>query len=136
MRPSPVQRPRPPITIGATGQSMLEITARYADTWNSVPGDWHAPLNKKLEVTRQRNELLDEYCREISRNPQTLRRSVLVFGSEAETVFNSTDTFGEVVKCYRDVGINEFIFYYPFKHEQIPVFEQIAREVIPKLRAG
>ena len=136
MRPSPVQRPRPPITIGATGQSMLEITARYADTWNSVPGEWRAPLDTKLECTRRRNELLDEYCREIGRDPQTLRRSVLVFGSEAETVFHSTDAFAAVVKGYRDVGINEFIFYYPFKHEQIPVFEQIAREVIPKLRAG
>ena len=136
MRPPPVQRPRPPITIGATGKSMLEITARYADAWNSVPGEWRAPLNTKLECTRQRNELLDEYCREIGRDPQTLRRSVLVFGSEAETVFNSTDTFDAVVKCYRDVGITEFIFYYPFNHEQIPVFEKIAREVIPKLRAS
>jgi alkanesulfonate monooxygenase SsuD/methylene tetrahydromethanopterin reductase-like flavin-dependent oxidoreductase (luciferase family) len=136
MRPPPVQRPRPPITIGATGQSMLQITARYADTWNSVPGEWRAPLNKKLEATRQRNELLDEYCREIGRNPQTLRRSVLVFGSEAETVFNSTDTFDAVVKSYRDVGITEFIFYYPVNDKQIPVFEQIARNVIPKLRAN
>lgn len=74
--------------------------------------------------------------REIGRDPKTLRRSVLVSGSEAETVFESTDTFGDVVKCYRDVGINEFIFYYPFKHEQVPVFEQIAREVIPNLQAG
>jgi len=136
MRPPPVQRPRPPITIGATGQSMLQITARYADTWNSVPGEWRALLNEKLEATRQRNELLDEYCREIGRDPQTLRRSVLVFGSEAETVFNSTDTFDAVVKSYRDVGITEFIFYYPFNHKQIPVFEQIARKVIPKLRAS
>jgi alkanesulfonate monooxygenase SsuD/methylene tetrahydromethanopterin reductase-like flavin-dependent oxidoreductase (luciferase family) len=136
MRPPPVQRPRPPITIGATGKSMLQITARYADTWNSVPGEWRAPLDTKLECTLQRNELLDEYCKEIGRDPQTLRRSVLVFGSEAETVFNSTDTFDALVKCYRDVGITEFIFYYPFNHEQIPVLKKIAREAIPKLRAS
>jgi len=33
-----------------------------------------------------------------------------------------------------DVGINEFILYYPFGEEQLPVFEKIAREVIPELR--
>jgi hypothetical protein len=59
-----------------------------------------------------------------------------VFGSEAETVFDSTDTFEEVVKSYGDVGMTEFIFYYPFKREQVPVFEQIAREVIPRLRVA
>ncbi len=136
MRPSPVQLPRPPITIGANGPSMLKIAARYADTWNSVPGEWGTPLAEKLEFTRQRNELIDKYCGEIGRNPQTLRRSVLVFGSEAETVFNSTDTFAEVVRCYREVGINDFIFYYPFKGEQIPVFKRVARKVIPKMRAA
>jgi alkanesulfonate monooxygenase SsuD/methylene tetrahydromethanopterin reductase-like flavin-dependent oxidoreductase (luciferase family) len=136
MKPSPIQQPRPPITIGASGPSMLKIVARYADTWNSVPGEWRVPLDEKLERTRQRNELLDKYCKEIGRNPQTLRRSILVFGSEAETVFNSTDTFVAVVKSYQDVGITEFVFYYPFKHEQIPVFKQIARNVIPKLRSA
>jgi len=136
MIPAPIQQPRPPITIGAMGRSMLKIAARYADTWNSVPGEWRAPLNKKLENTRQRNKLLDEYCEEIGRDPQTIRRSLLVFGSEAETVFNSVDSFETVVECYRDVGIAEFIFYYPERDEQVPVFEQIAKKVIPKLRAS
>ncbi len=135
MTPSPIQLPRPPITIGAMGPSMLKITARYADTWNSVPGESRSPLDK-LESTRQRNELLDKYCRDIDRNPETLRRSVLVFGSEAETVFDSTNNFVTTVKSYRDAGITDFIFYYPFKREQIPIFEQIARKVIPKLRAA
>lgn len=135
MIPPPIQQPRPPITIGAVGSLMLKIAARYADTWNSVPGEWCTPPDDMLEHTRRRNKLLDGYCKEIGRDPQNLRRSLLVFGSEAETVFNSIDSFTEVVRRYRNVGITEFIFYYPLKHEQIPVFKQIAREVIPKLRA-
>jgi len=135
MIPPPIQQPRPPITIGAVSPLMLKIAARYADTWNSVPGEWCTPPDDMLEHTRRRNKLLDGYCKEIGRDPQNLLRSLLVFGSEAETVFSSIDSFTEVVRRYRNVGITEFIFYYPFKHEQIPVFKQIAREVIPKLRA-
>lgn len=133
--PSPVQQPRPPITIGASGPQVLKLAARYADTWNSVPGEWRTSPDEMLEQTRRRNQMLDDYCEEIGRGPQTLRRSLLVFGSEAQTVFNSADAFNEVVKRYRNVGITEFIFYYPFRDEQIPVFEQIARKAIPKLRA-
>jgi alkanesulfonate monooxygenase SsuD/methylene tetrahydromethanopterin reductase-like flavin-dependent oxidoreductase (luciferase family) len=135
MAPPPIQHPRPPITIGATGLSMLKLAARYADTWNSVPGEWRTSPDKMLAHTRRRNQLLDGYCEEIDRDPQTLRRSLLVFGLEAETVFNSVDTFEEVVKRYQTIGITEFIFYYPFRNEQIPVFEQVARKVIPRLRA-
>jgi len=135
MIPKPVQQPRPPITIGAMGPSMLKLAARYADTWNSVPGEWHTSPDKMLEDTRRRNRLLDDYCEEIGRDPQTLRRSLLIFGSEAETVFNSADAFKAVVERYWNVGITEFIFYFPFRDEQIPVFEQIARNIIPKLRA-
>lgn len=134
MVPSPIQRPRPPITIGASGSLMLKLAARYADTWNSVPGEWHTSPDKMLEQTRRRNRLLNDYCEEIGRDPQTLRRSLLVFGSEAETVFNSVDTFNEVVKRYRNVGITDFIFYYPSRDEQIQILQQIARTAIPKLR--
>jgi len=135
MIPPPIQQPRPPITIGATGPLMLKIVARYADTWNSVPGEWRTSPDKMLEDTRRRNKLLDDYCEQIGRDPKTLRRSLLIFGSEAEAVFKSVDDFKAVVRRYRTVGITEFIFYYPFENEQIPVFKQVARKVIPKLRA-
>jgi alkanesulfonate monooxygenase SsuD/methylene tetrahydromethanopterin reductase-like flavin-dependent oxidoreductase (luciferase family) len=133
--PQPIQQPRPPITIGAVGPLVLKIAARYADTWNSVPGEWRTSPDKMLEHTRRRTKLLDGYCEKIGRDPQTLRRSLLIFGSEAETVFNSVDIFEAVVERYQNIGITDFIFYYPFKDEQIPLFEQIARNIIPKLRA-
>jgi alkanesulfonate monooxygenase SsuD/methylene tetrahydromethanopterin reductase-like flavin-dependent oxidoreductase (luciferase family) len=139
MEPPPVQQPRPPITIAAMGSSMLKLAARYADTWNSIPGartgEWGASPDKMLELTRRRNQSVDDYCREIGRDPASLRRSLLIFGSEAETVFNSVDAFERVVERYQSVGITEFIFYFPNKDEQIPVFEEIAKKTIPRLRA-
>jgi len=136
MTPPPVQKPRPPITIGAMGSDMLKHVARYADTWNSFGGSPDMSKEEKLEKTRQRNALLNEYCAKIGRDPQTLRRSLLVFLPEAGIIFDSVDTFLDIVQRYRDVGITEFIFYYPFSDKQLSTFERIARDVIPKLRAA
>ena len=135
MQPDPVQKPRPPITIGALGSSMLRITARYADTWNSFGGSGLSS-EEMLKETGKRNTFLDKYCKKIGRDPKTLRRSFLVFGPDAEALYDSVDAFKEVVKRYNEAGINEFILYYPWKETQLPVFECIAREVIPKLRSN
>ncbi|MFX1252190.1 MAG: LLM class flavin-dependent oxidoreductase [Promethearchaeota archaeon] len=135
MAPKPVQQPRPPITIGAMGSSMLKIAARYADTWNSYGGEWGAPPDVIVRDTKKRNELLDKYCADIGRDPKTIRRSLLIYGAEAETQFASEVNFLEIVKRYHEIGINEFIFFYPFfNQEHVPIFEKIAKNVIPKLR--
>jgi alkanesulfonate monooxygenase SsuD/methylene tetrahydromethanopterin reductase-like flavin-dependent oxidoreductase (luciferase family) len=135
MAPPPIQKPRPPITIAAMGQSMLKLAARYADTWNSIGGSWNDSPKTKLQNIQRRNEVLDDYCEKIGRKPETLRRSLLVFGSEAETAFKSTDAFNVIVEQYREARITEFIFYYPFKDEQLPVFKDVAENVIPRLRS-
>ena len=135
MAPPPVQQPRPPITIGAMGPRMLKLAARYADTWNSF-GDkeWGAPPERIVENTRNRNELLDRYCREIGREPNSLRRSLLTFGADAAIAFRSPKDFEEVVERYQEIGINELIFFYPHTEKLIPTFREIATQVIPTLR--
>jgi len=135
MAPDTVQKPRPPITVAAMGKSMLKIAARYADSWNSVGDVFGAPPEVVVERTRKRCELLDRYCAEIGRDPRSILRSLLVFGSEAETAFASEDNFVEIVDRYTAIGINELIFYYPFfARDQIPTFERIARNIIPEIR--
>jgi len=135
MAPPPVQRPRPPITIGAMGPRMLKLAARYADTWNSFGDEeWGAPPERIVKNTRHRNELLDKYCREIGREPNSLRRSLLTFGADAGIVFRSPKDFKEVVERYRKIGITELIFFYPHTEKLIPTFKEIATEVIPTLR--
>jgi len=133
MSPAPVQKPRPPLMIGAQGPRMLNITARYADTWNTF-GGFARTSEEMLADTRKRSALLDAYCAEIRRDPQTLRRSLLVYGVEGERMFSSMDAFEEVFKRYREIGITEFIIYYPFMPPMIPIFEHIVTEVIPRLR--
>ncbi|MFX0173085.1 MAG: LLM class flavin-dependent oxidoreductase [Candidatus Hodarchaeota archaeon] len=136
MRPRPIQKPRPPITIAGYRQTMLKYAAHYADTW-SLAG----PNRDTFAIeTHKRNKLLNKYCKEISRNPNTLRRSFLEWETEVSwqgglmSIFKSEDNFREMVKRFVAVGITEFIFLYPYHKEQLPMFEKIAIEVIPELK--
>jgi alkanesulfonate monooxygenase SsuD/methylene tetrahydromethanopterin reductase-like flavin-dependent oxidoreductase (luciferase family) len=134
MQPRPIQEPRRPITIGAHGPAMLMIVARHADTWSSFCG-YGLTAEEMLTVTRQRNTLLDEYCDKIGRDPLTLRHPILLAPPVRGIVYESVDAFTKVVGQYGDVGRNELILAYPSKDDQLPIFERIARDVIPKLRA-
>jgi len=135
MNPLPIQKPRPPLMIGANGPRMLKIAARYADTWNTFGGiDIKSP-EEMLTLTRARNTRLDEYCTEIGRDPATLRRSVLIYTEEEYMkIYTQPGAFEEIVKRYREIGITEIMFFYPFVPMMIPMFEQIVNEAIPRLR--
>jgi alkanesulfonate monooxygenase SsuD/methylene tetrahydromethanopterin reductase-like flavin-dependent oxidoreductase (luciferase family) len=133
--PLPIQKPRPPITVGAMGKSMLRIAARYADTWNSYGGTWDSSSDEIFCATKERISLINNYCQEFNRDPRDLKRSLLIYGSEARRVFASEEDFREIIKKYRSIGINEFVCYYPsFDLSQLPTLEMIATEIIPELR--
>ncbi len=130
VRPAPVQKPRPPLMLAAHKPLMLRICAEYADTWNSFG---------TVEEMRERNEILDEHCADLGRDPNEIRRSF--YGWKAQMTeqglpdpWSSRDAFEEVVGRYREVGINEFIIDLP-PREQFAVMEQVATDVLPRLRA-
>jgi alkanesulfonate monooxygenase SsuD/methylene tetrahydromethanopterin reductase-like flavin-dependent oxidoreductase (luciferase family) len=136
MSPPPIQKPRPPITIGAQQPAMLKITAQYADTWNTFGGEFNAPPETILENAKKQSKLINEYCLKIGRNPNSLRRSLLVWGSEALTVFDSEETFKEVIKRYSNIGFSEFMFFHPDTARVISsrALKEIAAGVMPELR--
>lgn len=125
-RPGPVQKPRPPLTIGAHGPRMLKLCAKYADAWNS--------FGSVAEV-RDRNRVLDQKCIEVGRDPKSIVRSLYFWVARAGLdPWESVDAFQEMVGSYREAGINEFIVDQP-RADQSAVLEQVATEVIPSLRA-
>lgn len=65
--PKPVQRPRPPLWVGAGGPATLRIAARHADVWN--------PAGEGLEEAVAAGRRLIEACREIGRDPGEIRWS-------------------------------------------------------------
>lgn len=132
--PAPAQEPRPPITIGGMGKSMLKIAAQFGDRWNTIGGDFGAPPDVMVANVERQMKRVDAYCKEIGRDPRTLKRSLFVWGAEAQTAFMSEQHFIDIYERYRQVGIEELVFFYPFfDPRQIPMFEQIAQEVIPNL---
>ncbi len=136
MNPQTIQKPRPPLVIAAMRKSMLKIAAKYADTWNSFGSeDWRTPAEKILENTKKRVELMEKYCDEIGRNPETLRRSLLFYSRHGRTILDSEENFRNVINRYKEIGINEFIIYFPFFDlKQIENIKLIAKDVIPDLR--
>lgn len=70
--PKPVQKPHPPIVVGAEKPKMLRIAARHADEWN-------APNLGSASEWGDVNARLDEACREVGRDAGEIRRSVQLF---------------------------------------------------------
>ena len=124
-RPRPVQQPRPPLTIGAKKPRMLRIAAEYADRWNS---------SGTVDELRERNQILDEQCAEIGRDPDEIIRSLYGWAAiMPDDPWESVDAFEDVIGRYREAGINEFIIDQP-ADGQFGVLEQVATDVIPRLR--
>ena len=123
-RPPPVQKPRPPFLLGAFGPRMLRIVARYADCWNA--------FGTPREM-RERNQLLDQYCQELGRDPETLDRSLYYWAPTTDAdPWLSEQAFHEVIGPYVEAGMNQFLFDQP-GDRQFGVLERIATGVIPKL---
>jgi F420-dependent oxidoreductase-like protein len=68
--PKPVQRPGPPIVVGAFGERVaLRNAARHADHWN---------VYCTPELYRQKCEVLRRHCAEIGRDPASILRSLMI----------------------------------------------------------
>ncbi len=141
MDPGPVQRPRPPLTLAAHGPVTMKFAARHADSWNQLPsnaggGERLATIEECLDAVQSRNARMDDFCTAVGRDPGTLRRSILVGGGVTpDAPWSSPEAFRDFVGHYMEAGVNEFIFYYPSRVEQVDGhYERIAREVIPHLK--
>jgi alkanesulfonate monooxygenase SsuD/methylene tetrahydromethanopterin reductase-like flavin-dependent oxidoreductase (luciferase family) len=136
MIPGPVQRPRPPITIAAHGPKMLRIAAEHADSWSQWGGYDIETERDFFEVTRDRCARFDDVCAELGRDPTAIRHSLVCF--PPLTPWESAEYFSDMVGRYGDVGIDEFVLYWPQSWRVAPhedtVFERVCSE-LPALRS-
>ncbi|MGV0792567.1 TIGR03560 family F420-dependent LLM class oxidoreductase [Mycolicibacterium sp. XJ1819] len=103
--PKPVQRPHPPIVVGAAQPKMLRVAARHADEWNmpsTDPQEW-ATANARLE----------QACAELGRDPATIRRSAQLFLHPTQP--DQIDAQVEAIAEYRALGCEHVVlsFYQP-----------------------
>ena len=140
MNPRPVQSPRPSITVAALGPVMMRIAARHADTWNSM--SFLESFEAQVEETRARVEAIEAACHGVGRDPGTLRRSYLMFDAAARprggamAYYESVDRFEDMVGRMLELGLDEVGVYYPLDERQVPVFERIVTDVLPRLARG
>jgi alkanesulfonate monooxygenase SsuD/methylene tetrahydromethanopterin reductase-like flavin-dependent oxidoreductase (luciferase family) len=119
--PKPVQRPRPPLWIGSSGERYgLRAVAEHADGW------LNASFNPDdvSELTRL-SGILDRHCEDIGRDPATLRRAV-----QFRLPDGADDTL-RAAERHAGIGFADIIFM-PFTGGLRRV-EELA-ELLPKLR--
>jgi F420-dependent oxidoreductase-like protein len=120
--PKPLQRPHMPLVIGGSGPRMLRLAARYADIWNAVgTPDEVAPLNARLDAA----------CIAEGRDPATLVRTV----SPRINLLASAEAYADGVAAYRPAGMHDVYLPWPRNDREEPVLREVAREVMPALRA-
>ena len=96
--PKPIQRPYPPIWIGASGPTTLRLVARYADVWNMTSGT----PDRVKELTF----ILEEACGAVGRDPSEIRRSI-------QLDWSGEDRHELVELCgqYLELGVTEQVVY-------------------------
>jgi len=117
--PKPIQKPYPPIWVGASGQTTLRLVARHADVWNIAGGD----PDRVKELT----PMLDEACGVVGREPSEIRRS-LQFGWDGADRGELIDLCGRLL----EVGVTEQVIY--LRGEHLDALTEKVAEALPDLR--
>ncbi|HEX2420935.1 MAG TPA: TIGR03560 family F420-dependent LLM class oxidoreductase [Acidimicrobiia bacterium] len=117
-RPLPVQRPHPPIWIGANGPQLgLPLVGRQADVWHG----WGADYARKWDVVRQSAE-------KAGRDPETIVRS---------TSLSISEPWAEVRRSfdqYQKNGVSYVIVEWPTEGRSR--LEEFINQVMPDLAGG
>ena len=75
LNPGPLRNPFP-ILIGGSGEKVtLRIVAQYATIWNG---------QGEPEELAHKNNVLDEWCGKVGRDPQEIERSAQIFGPQLD----------------------------------------------------
>ena len=117
--PKPVQKPHPPIWIGASGETTLRLVARHADVWNISGGD----IDRVKELTA----MFEAACATVGRDPSTIRRS-LQFGWDGKNRGELVELSAKMLEA----GVTEQVIYLRGA-DPVRLAERIA-EALPDLR--
>ena len=117
--PKPVQKPHPPVWIGASGeQLMLPIVGRQADVWHAFGSV--AGLNRKAKV-------VDEHAERVGRDPAEIVRATALSLSEPWDEVRST------VSELEAAGFSYLTVSYPSEGQ--PRLDEFVADVMPEFSA-
>ena len=112
--PKPVQKPHPPIVLGAHGRKGMERVVRYADGW--IPIGAFSNVESDMKT-------LAEVARAAGRDPKSIEISVFGVAPDEDTL-----------KSYRDAGVARAVFGLPSapRDKLVPLldrYESLMKEV-------
>lgn len=125
--PMSVQKPRPPILIGGSGErKTLRLVAQYGDACNLF-------ARMGTEVIQHKLEVLAEHCRAVGRDYTEIERTTLDTVRLSASPGEGVTTGPELTARLRELaslGIQHAIFNMPNVHELEP-FRILRDEVVP-----
>ncbi|HEV7679749.1 MAG TPA: TIGR03560 family F420-dependent LLM class oxidoreductase [Candidatus Dormibacteraeota bacterium] len=117
MLPTPVQRPHPPLWIGAAGERrMLPLVARYADMWHAFGSP---------EQLQRKGALLDRLAEEAGREPRSIGRATSL------SLSGPLDDVRRTAERWRDAGFSYLVCGWP--SEGRGRVEEFVAKVMPTL---
>src|SRR5712691_3918866 len=128
LRPRGPSRNGPPILIAGRRPRMLQLTARYADAWNTA---WHM----EPTVVKERYEEFKEACVVVGRDPANIELTVgtkvklLLQGEHADAtkaISGSPEEIARSLRSFAEVGVSHLIAEFePLGIEGIEQFGRI-----------
>lgn len=152
-QPKPVQRPHPPIMIGAAGEKVaLRIVAKHADSWNTFGSP---------DVFRQKIGVLSEHCRRIGRSVDAIEKTVLISlaltddraqadrmvqamatrlnlapeAARARMLVGNMRDIVRQIEAFVEVGVTHFILMLAPPYD-LEALREFARSVMPRFAVG
>ncbi|HUA10674.1 MAG TPA: LLM class F420-dependent oxidoreductase [Solirubrobacteraceae bacterium] len=120
--PPPVQRPRPRIMIGGSGEKKtLRLVARYADVCNLFGAD-PAEVAHKLDV-------LAAHCADAGRDPGEIEKTIISTGADP---LDDVDAFLSAMEQYAALGV-ELVEVVPRSGDPVAWTTRVCEEVVPRL---
>ena len=139
MVPGPVQQPRMPFVVAATGPRGFGLAAGYGQGWVTYgdPRDPAGPsASQAPEVVRAQMEGLEAACDRHGRSYGSIDK-VLLHGSTSERPLGSLDAFVDWAGRYQALGITDLVVHWPVPDSVFAgdrdTFERIATEGLAQL---
>jgi FMNH2-dependent dimethyl sulfone monooxygenase len=103
---------QPPILVASKGDRMLELTAKWADAWNTA---WFGPID---DTVRQRVADLDAACVKVGRDPKSIRKTIGIRlhepgeGADDPRATNAdAQGLADLFDDYEGLGFSDAIFW-------------------------
>lgn len=117
--PQPVQKPHPPVLVGANGDAALKRVVEWGEGW--------FPFMLSPEEIREGMQKLRRFAEEAGRDPHSLEVSLSWFGDASDV---------DTVKRYQDTGLHRLVCALPVTDPIgfAPALERLAEQTVGKVK--